>query len=834
MADSENSFLSLPKLMAWQLYLLAWICGSFSAVWPLPALLAFALLFLAAQSLRSAPRALAAIAAFICAFCLISHQISALKEEASKLPAWAQGAGPYKGGFCGKIIQAQGLAGRRVRLVLERLTLKNHEGALPLFCSLTREDDDPFFSPAPGQTVCFKGSVRKNRSNLNTQNDLLNPAWKTSRIEWRAYSAKNSDYFEISGSASALYSLRESLRADFLKALGFKRGRPLSEKDWRSPSVQARAILLALCFGDRRLLSRETGDNFAAAAIAHSLALSGQHLGTAALFAVFIIWLAGARRPEIFLRFPRLFLTAALALPLALLYLWIGNAPPSLLRAAGMLLLLAFLIWRQKAFSGLDLIFGAMLLFALFKPLALFDLGLQLSVLCVLTIILFAPAIARLSSALLKTPKPFSHKLFRRSFEILLVSLLIQAFLLPQSLLHFSNAGLHFPLNLIWLPVLGLFVLPAAFLAVILSAPPGCLPAAAAAAKAAALPCAALLKLLGAMRARGLLDDLSFVRPHWLFLIIFTILAGSLAWLWAGKSSPAIRQKCLRFIALALALSLIPPALRLAAAFHNDLRIEVLDAGQGLSALIQKSGVRILYDGGGNPRGGFDPGKNIVAPVLDANAPPRVDAVINSHPDMDHLGGLFHILEAFKTGLLFHNGREAAGEAENRWRLLRSRLNGRELKAGDIIHLDKKGLELEVLHPTAGAAGRDWRGNSASLVMRLTKNGEGLLLLTGDAEKDTLESVLKSGREIKSRVVIAPHHGSDRSFLREFYRRADPELVLAGCAYQNRWGYPGKKLKSFLKEAGVPLLDTGTYGRISAVFDDEGALNVSVMNQEAH
>lgn len=824
----KASFFVLPGLLVWQTCLLVWICGSFAAVWPLRACAAFAILLAASKNVRTPPRLLLAFCVFISAFLFTSSRLDNLEYSSNPLPAWAEGLGPFKGEFCGAIERVQGLPNRRVRLYLAGLRPKNGSAkdSLPALCSLTREDDDPFFSPLPGQIACFEGSVRKTRPNLNTESDLINPAWKIRQSAWQAYSNKRSR-FEISGKGSPLYALREKARANFLRALGFEAGKPLSEKEWKSPSVQARAILAALCFGDRRLLSYSTTDNFAAATIAHSLALSGQHLGTAALMAMWAVFLITKWRPRLYLRFPRVCLSAFLAIPLAALYLWVGDAPPSLIRAGGMLFLLALFIWSQKTYAGLDLIFGAVSLFILFKPLIIFDLGLQLSALCVLIIILFAPAVSRLGAGLPELKNPFFNKLARRSLEIILISLIIQVFLLPMNLLYFSMAGFYFPVNLLWLPALGVLVLPLAFLSLIISLIPGgaALAAASFIARAAALPCEWLALLLEKARAGNFFAETAFARPHWLYFIIFAILAGSLARLWAGKNSPQARKSCAVFLTLALLLAMAPPAMRLYDNLRGGISAEILDVGQGLSVYIKADGARLVYDGGGSALSHFDVGKNIVAPVLAANSAPRVDAIFNSHPDMDHLGGLLYLLESFDVRNIFHNGHETGGAAGEKWRALKNRPEAHALYAGDVIRIGKNGLELEVLHPPAPAKGAsgsnpDWSGNSASLALRLRKDGEGLLLLTGDAEKDALKYILESGRDISAKVVIAPHHGSDRSLVEEFYRKVNPELAAAGCGFQNRWRYPGKKLRACLQKMNIQFLDTGNSGRIRAIFKD--------------
>ncbi len=218
-----------------------------------------------------------------------------------------------------------------------------------------------------------------------------------------------------------------------------------------------------------------------------------------------------------------------------------------------------------------------------------------------------------------------------------------------------------------------------------------------------------------------------------------------------------------------------------------------------------------------------------MGPTLAYNDAPRLAAVINSHPDLDHLGGLFHLLNGFQVRALFHNGREAAGWSGERWREALHATKSAVLAEGDVLIVGDPalGLRLEVLHPPRAAATEAaWTGNEASLILRLTRHGRGLALLTGDAERHSLRRLLASGRDLRAQVLVAPHHGSDRSFLAAFYKAVQPELVLVSCGFQNRYNYPGPRLRAWLDKNGIPLLYTGDSGQVSVTWPRNGLLRV--------
>ena len=395
----------------------------------------------------------------------------------------------------------------------------------------------------------------------------------------------------------------------------------------------------------------------------------------------------------------------AASCPPALAYLWLGNAPASLLRAVCMLFILAFWLARGRTRTTLDVLCAALFCICLAAPLSVLDTGLQLSALCVAVIGLILPWLRRIlppSTHKAEAPRRRAiHWLGRWLARILLISLLIQTALLPLNLLLFGNAGFWFPLNVLWLPVAGLVVLPGAALGLLLAGA-GLDAAARLILDLAALPCQWLINGLADLNDLGLLHNPALLRPHWTALPAFAALLAALACL-AGRdrTSPSGKKAARRLLLAGLALLCVGPLLRLESRFSGDTRLDVLDVGQGQALALRVPGhLRLLLDGGGSASPRFDPGKTLVGPVLTYNDAPRLAAVVNSHPDLDHLGGLFHPLEDFQVQALFHNGREAAGQRGPIWRELRQSLAGRVLAEGDVLIVGDPalGLRLEVLH----------------------------------------------------------------------------------------------------------------------------------------
>ncbi|MDR2124392.1 MAG: ComEC/Rec2 family competence protein [Desulfovibrio sp.] len=712
-------------------------------------------------------------------------------------------------------------------------------------------------------------------------------------------------------------------------------------------------LLPALIFGDRSLVSPRLADLFAAAALSHSLALSGMHLAFAVLAGAACARAAGRCFPSLYLRLPRPTLTLLSALPFALLYLWLGQAPVSLQRAACMLCAAALCSFLHRPRLLLDSLCAALFVLMLWDPFALFDLSLQLSAMCMACIALTLPGIMRLSETLfpggnacgdLQAPSPLT-RLKRGAFVLAANSLCIQVVLMPLTLRAFGNAGLLFPLNLLWLPLLQGLVLPLSFAAL------GALcldftTAGTALLRLASLPCEGLAALLEYLDGAGLMPAPLLPRPHGLSMAAFWLLCLCLPRLLISaaerrrQAGQSYAQSCSHGYARGYAQScsqscsqssahdyaqtyaqgcgqpgghepernreaasvsgraadciqtslnatrherrkglsradIMLPACALAClvlpfVFLNrpapGLTLSLLDVGQGQAVLLEWASLpglsgrdadadsrsfsgtadasprapsgtgaatsrpvvkitegsrrlssgsagRILVDGGGSHSEFFDPGRRIIAPLLTDNALPRLTAVVNSHPDADHIGGLPWIVRHFSVGRIFGNGQNPKGLLAARMQdALRAGGNSsmETLRAGDVYE-PVEGLRIEVLHPSSGAAGNS---NDLSLVLRLLWEGRPLALICGDAGSEVLQKLMREGADLTAQVLVLPHHGSKSAYAEGFYRAVNARAALVSCAFGNVWGFPARAVRDALRDLGTPLYSTAEHGMI--------------------
>lgn len=841
----------LQPPLVWQVCLLFWCAGILTSLWPIEGLCAALLLLLADTRFRMPRRVLLAMAVCMIGVAVGRWQLSPVWSVPSE-PAWLAITSDEKTQLqdlriCGVTRHVQGLSDGRLRVILEDVRPVTTDNILlaaaPLSGRCAWTWDAPGFRPLEGQTVCVSRRPVPVRGFANTSKPEQEARWAAQGVFWRIWSRSWARAPSVTGEGSLGARLRERLRRDLLRVLWAPH-----QPDSSAPPPQAKAILPALLFGDRSFLTHVTLEEFAAASLAHSLALSGQHLAIAGLIGFFSIFLLARLLPGIYLFRACPVWVALASLPPALAYLWLGDAPASLIRATCMLGFMTIWLLRTRTATGLDALLAALGCIILMDPLSLFDLSLQLSVLCVAVICLSLPGLRRLwLQPIMGTIPPacrtsLKNRMAVRGRAILhglgtifLLSLCIQLCLLPFMLSHFGSIGLWFPLNVVWLPAVDLMVLPGAALGLGCAAL-GLDSMARVILDVTILPCDTLLACLDFLHRHGLLDDVALLRPHWTALTAFTALAVSLAVL-AGDGRPQAKGTARRWLMAGLLLLCMGPVLRLVGHLDTTPRLEVFDVGQGLAVGLRLPDQnRLLIDGGGMASPRFDSGRALLAPALTDNEAPRLKAVFNSHPDLDHAGGLVYLLHTFQVAHLFHNGRDATGTLRETWRQARQFVADDMLTAGDILRAgDDSSYQLEVLHPPRMplACPKDeeetkekWSGNNASLVLRLTRNGQGLALFTGDVEPTVLRRLLARGTELSARILVAPHHGSDRSFLPEFYEAVRPELIVAGCGFRNRWGYPGQSLRAWLASHQIPLLETGNHGKITVTIPQDGPLRV--------
>ncbi len=252
------------------------------------------------------------------------------------------------------------------------------------------------------------------------------------------------------------------------------------------------------------------------------------------------------------------------------------------------------------------------------------------------------------------------------------------------------------------------------------------------------------------------------------------------------------------------------------------LRAIFLDVGQGDATFVRfPDGREWLIDAGGSlPGSRFDVGARIVAPALWALSTRRLDALIVTHGDHDHAGGVPAVLDRFAVRELWEGLAVAGAPVLERVRT-RAALHGtgaRRVRRGDAIRAGP--VAVHVRHPGDGGVRTRVR-NDDSVVLEL-RHGDVSLLLPGDAGGAVEQEIAPLIPRVPIRVLRAAHHGSARSTGTRWLDAIDPALVVISAGRGNPYGHPSPALLDRLRRRGTPWLRTDVDGAV--LIDTDGAV----------
>ncbi|MEU5843283.1 DNA internalization-related competence protein ComEC/Rec2 [Rhodococcus sp. NPDC047139] len=200
----------------------------------------------------------------------------------------------------------------------------------------------------------------------------------------------------------------------------------------------------------------------------------------------------------------------------------------------------------------------------------------------------------------------------------------------------------------------------------------------------------------------------------------------------------------------------------------------------------------------------------------------EIVALVLSHPDADHAGGIRGALDGRAVGIVLigpgaaarDGGIDALRAAADRGVMVR------EVRAGAVLHAGD--LDLRVVGPTEHGAGRS--ANDESLVL-IVETPVGRILLPGDAEEAALDALVRSGIDVRADVLKVPHHGS-RTTPARFLEAVRPRVAVISAGRDNLFGHPHPEIVSVLDDSGARVLRTDLHGDVAVVRAGSGALAV--------
>ena len=586
------------------------------------------------------------------------------------------------------------------------------------------------------------------------------------------------------------------------------------------------SVLLGLILGDKQDIDEGTQENFRNASMSHILAVSGMHVAYVILGVKLIFkGLIGKRNTNI------------LNIIILIFYMFITNFSPSITRAGimGILILFSKLIYRKNdIYTSLSI---SLFLILIYNPFLIQNLGLQLSYGGVVGIVIFNKSILKfLKNIKVKNKvykyriKPKIQKYLDQIKEIISVSISVQIAILPIILYNLNTVNPYFLIsNLVLSLLIGPIVI-LGFLFIIIV----CLNTAIAEIISPIISIG--IKILNFISNIGKLPfsknyvptpSLFSILIYYLFLIVLffvyniysskkpnktQIRAKNLIALMKIKlrqNRSKVKYILAIIIFLSLAIKLIP----------ENLKIHFIDVGQGDSSLIiTPQNKTILIDGGGSSSSDFDVGKSTLIPYILDRGFIKIDVVIISHFDQDHIAGILTVLQELKVGKVYISKQiEISENYEKFFEIVNDKkIKVYEVVAGNRIHIEKN-LYFDVLWPTENQIATNVLNNNA-IVCNLHYR-DFSMLFTGDieeiAEKEILELYSQHNNLLKTNILKIGHHGSKTSSTSEFLDVLKPQIAVIGVGKNNKFGHPNDGVLQRINDLNCKIFRTDLNGEIS-------------------
>ncbi len=695
-----------------------------------------------------------------------------------------------------------------IRFVLQVDSVGTDEEPVTGLLRVSARGDLPELSA--GDRIAFAGKIRAIR-NLNNPGGFDYERFMAFQNLWvSAYARKYS-----------LVILQKNRSPSWMEGVQEKRTELAGVIEKTAVSEVSAGVLKALVIGDKSAISGDLRERFSRAGISHLLAISGLHIGiVAGLFFGIFKWMMSWWRPLLWNGWlhPA---AAGLTLVPVLAYGFISGMSPSTQRALVMIVVFLATFWVRREADVLNTIALAALVILMVHTPALFSISFQLSFAAVIAIIWGLSRVVRPDRR--EFNRYGAWKVRLKTFMWISFWAIIGT--LPLTMFYFNQVSfIGLAANLIFIPLIGFITVPlglsGVFLHLIHPAVGEWF------FQGAHLTAAFSLKLVpffadlpfGAMRT---------ITPTVLEIGCYYLLVWSLVNLLVA-SDPLNKKNRIwtpkRVLICALVILSADIGYWVYQRFGRaDLRVTVMDVGQGSAILAELPGGRcMLIDGGGfYDNSVFDVGARIVAPILWRKKIRTVDTLLLTHPDSDHLNGLLFIAEHFHVRTVWTSGadKDTAGYREFLEIIRRKRI-----ARPDFQSLPRQvalgALDLKILYPPKDffdpENAASWRreSNNASLVTML-RFGEVAFLFPGDIEAEAEQELVRlQERILDCTVLIAPHHGCRSSSSPVFVDHAAPEIVITSSGWKNRFHCPHPSVLERYAERGCQIFGTDRHGAV--------------------
>ncbi len=550
-------------------------------------------------------------------------------------------------------------------------------------------------------------------------------------------------------------------------------------------------LLKGILLGDTDFIDEELLKNIRGLGAAHVLAVSGLHIGIIIASIGFLLSLL------------RMYRRHALVISLCTgwIYAFFIGFPLSVLRALIMMtfIILGFLLHRK--YDMMNSIMNAICLMLIIRPLWLFDTGFQMSFAAVVGICLFN-----------RTVKFYEMS---KTLKYLLFIVFVQIFVFPVSLYYFNHISiLGIVANLLIVPVVSatlfliVVVLPlnlvSGFASTALFFIIG------AALKAVVFTAEMLMKLRYAV--------LNFRSPGLDEIIIYYLLVICILY-FLSYPEERYRFKFLYSTAVLMMIIYVSVFLVVPEMGNNNLRVSIINVGQGSASLLQYGKKCFMVDAGGTVMGDYETADRTLPDYLVKRGVRVLDTIFVTHYHADHYSGIDKIDESIKIKSIISGHRDEYILSE-----FNNKIDFLEINKGDRINIDKD-FTIDVIWPPDDFESDNENNNS--LVLFVDYKGT-TILFTGDIEKEVEDEISNSLNKID--ILIVPHHGSGTSSSENFLLKTMPDYGIMSYG-ENSYGIPAKGVIERYDDIHTKLYETYIDGEVVIDVDNKGGYSIKCLNE---
>lgn len=249
---------------------------------------------------------------------------------------------------------------------------------------------------------------------------------------------------------------------------------------------------------------------------------------------------------------------------------------------------------------------------------------------------------------------------------------------------------------------------------------------------------------------------------------------------------------------------------------NTQTLLSFVDVGQGDCTVFQHDGYTVVIDTAGKTPD-FDAGERLAVPAMRRLGVTKIDLLIITHPDSDHVGGIRALSKQFRIGKVVAASHFKTHYDMTMW-LNSARFGVNEVEwLKGAAHARLGAATVEITNP---GWPRETPDNDGSLIVSISL-GNGSALITGDASQE-VEGRLAGRGDWNTEILKVGHHGSQTSTSTKWLIETSPEFAVVSCGRGNRYGHPHKSVLNRLKEKKIPYFRTDRDGTVSFTIGPNG------------